>query len=130
MAGLDFVELLTLLLQLSLELILFQLHSTSFGSRPADSAFQLHDSRLQGHLGVRANVKPSLETRPPELPQQRHQDPKQALHTWCVPKAQLFKSAVWKLQSFSRKTVLEVKEFTSMSVCLPRITTTSLTGIL
>lgn len=76
-AGLDPVKLLSLLFQLALELVLLQLHGASLCGRPADPAFQLHDPRLQGYHRVRANVKPSLETRPPEPPQQRPHLPRE-----------------------------------------------------
>jgi hypothetical protein len=56
-ARLDFVQLLSLLLQLTLEFILFQLHSTSLRSRPVDLAFQLHNSCLRGDHSVRAKGK-------------------------------------------------------------------------
>lgn len=48
MARLDPVELLPLLLQLALELVLLQLHSSSLCRCPADPAFQLHNACLQG----------------------------------------------------------------------------------
>ena len=51
MARLDPVKLLSLLLQLALELILLELYSTSLCSRPADPAFQLYNARLEGRHG-------------------------------------------------------------------------------
>lgn len=43
-AGLDPVQLLSLPLQLTLELILLQLHSTPLCGCPADPDFQLHNA--------------------------------------------------------------------------------------
>lgn len=68
MAGLDPVELLSLLLQLTLELILLQLYSASLCGRPADPAFQLYDACLEGS---HRHEDSSRQLRRYQLPQPR-----------------------------------------------------------
>lgn len=70
MARLDPVKLLSLLLQLALELILLELYSTSLCSRPADPAFQLYNARLEGRHG-HSHEDPSRQLRRCQLPQPR-----------------------------------------------------------